>query len=148
MTIRPGRIREFAVPSPPGIGFPAHKALRGGKLRPFTRVFPGTDFAKRSRREEGPRSRSDTENTPATNTMKHNMFTLLAPLLAVLLWNAPCSSDASSGDTPDNPPAPQPVSYDIYVAGYKTVNSKAVATVWKNGSELYALTAGTSDALA
>lgn len=81
--------------------------------------------------------------------MKQNMFTLFAPLLAALLFNAACSSDDSSPDTPTpTPPTPQPTSYDIYVAGYKTVSSKAVATVWKNGEELYALTDGTTNAWA
>ncbi len=82
--------------------------------------------------------------------MKQTMLTLFVPLLAALCWNTSCGSDDSSdtsGPTPV-PPTPQPSSYDIYTAGYKTVESKAVATVWKNGTELYALSDGTSNAWA
>ena len=79
------------------------------------------------------------------------MFTSLAPLLAALFINASCSSDDSNPGSPaptPTPPAPQPTSYEIYAAGYKTVDTKAVATVWKDGEELYALTDGTSNAWA
>lgn len=83
--------------------------------------------------------------------MKQAMLTLFTPLLALLLCGTACSSDDSNAGTP-NPtptlPAPQPTSYDIYTAGYKRVDSKAAATVWKNGQELYALTDGTSNAWA
>lgn len=72
--------------------------------------------------------------------MKQTMLTLFTPLLALLLCGTACSSDDSNAGTPNptpNPPAPQPTSYDIYTAGYKRVDSKAAATVWKNGSVLY-----------
>lgn len=83
--------------------------------------------------------------------MKQTMLTLFTPLLALLLCGTACSSDDSNAGTPNptpNPPAPQPTSYDIYTAGYKRVDSKAAATVWKNGQELYALTDGSSNAWA
>lgn len=72
--------------------------------------------------------------------MKQTMLTLFTPLLALLLCGTACSSDDSNAGTPNptpTPPAPQPTSYDIYTAGYKRVDSKAAATVWKNGSVLY-----------
>ena len=77
--------------------------------------------------------------------MRQTMLTCFLPFLTALIWNTSCSSDNSDNNTP---PEPQPTTYDIYAAGYKTVDSKAVATVWKNGTELYALTDGTSDAWA
>lgn len=70
------------------------------------------------------------------------MTATLLILLTLLTGGASCSSDNPTGNTP---PKPQPTSYDIYAAGYRTVGSKAVATVWKNGEELYTLTDGTAN---
>ena len=74
-----------------------------------------------------------------TITLKRLAHTLLPMLLAGL---AACSSDN------DSPKPPKPAGYDIYTAGYTTPAAKAVATVWKNGEELYTLTDGTNDAWA
>ena len=73
--------------------------------------------------------------------MKQLLHNLFLPLFAAALCSGACS-DADH----DRRPTPSP--YDIYTAGYKTPSGKSVATVWKNGSELYALTDGTNDAWA
>ena len=67
--------------------------------------------------------------------MKQLLHNLFLPLLAAALCSGACSDD-------DNDSRPKPSGYDIYTAGYKTPSGKSVATVWKNGSELYALTDG------
>lgn len=69
--------------------------------------------------------------------LSHNLF---LPLLAAV-GLAACSDDNDGA-------GPRPSGYDIYAAGYRTSSDKAVATVWKNGTELYTLTDGTSDAWA
>ena len=68
--------------------------------------------------------------------MKQLLHNLFLPLFAAALCSGACSDD-------DNDSRPKPSGYDIYTAGYKTPSGKSVATVWKNGSELYALTDGT-----
>ena len=73
--------------------------------------------------------------------MKQLLHNLFLPLFAAALCSGACSDD-------DNDSRPKPSGYDIYTAGYKTPSGKSVATVWKNGSELYALTDGTNDAWA
>lgn len=77
-------------------------------------------------------------------TISSNRFTntLLPVIFTVLAGFAACSSDD------DAPEPPKPSGYDIYTAGYTTPASKAVATVWKNGQQLYTLTDGTNDAWA
>ena len=77
-------------------------------------------------------------------TISSNRFTntLLPVIFTVLAGFAACSSDD------DAPEPPKPSGYDIYTAGYTTPASKAVATVWKNGQQLYTLTDGTNDACA
>lgn len=74
--------------------------------------------------------------------MKHLRHSLLPLLFAAVLLTPSCSSDDDGGAQP------KPTGYDIYTAGYKTPAGKAVATVWKNGSELFTLTDGTNDAWA
>ena len=69
--------------------------------------------------------------------MKPLLHNLFLPLFAVTLCSGACSDD-------DNDRQPKPSGYDIYTAGYKTPSGKSVATVWKNGQELYALTDGSS----
>lgn len=73
--------------------------------------------------------------------MKRLLHNLFLPLFAVTLCSGACSDD-------DNDRQPKPSGYDIYTAGYKTPSGKSVATVWKNGQELYALTDGTNNAWA
>lgn len=73
--------------------------------------------------------------------MKRLLHNLFLPLLAAVLCSGACSDD-------DNGKRPKPSGYDIYTAGYKTPSGKSVATVWKNGNELYALTDGTNNAWA
>lgn len=76
--------------------------------------------------------------------MKRNMTATLLILLTLLTGGASCSSDDPTGNTP---PKPQPTSYDIYAAGYRTVGSKAVATIWKGSEILYPLDRGEAYAL-
>ena len=73
--------------------------------------------------------------------MKQLLHNLFLPLFTAALCSGACSDD-------DNDSRPKPSGYDIYTAGYKTPSGKSVATVWKNSSELYALTDGTNDAWA
>lgn len=77
-----------------------------------------------------------------TTNMKHVPHSFLPLLFAAALFAPSCSSDDDGGVPP------QPTGYDIYAAGYKTPAGKSVATVWKNGEELYTLTDGTNDAWA
>ena len=70
--------------------------------------------------------------------MKFLSHSILPLLLAATLLAPSCSSDDDGGTRPT------PTGYDIYTAGYKTPGGKAVATVWKNGTELYTLTDGSS----
>lgn len=74
--------------------------------------------------------------------MKQLSHNLLVPILAATACFMACSSDNDGGG------GPRPSGYDIYAAGYQTPAGKSVATVWKNGTELYALTDGTNDAWA
>lgn len=68
--------------------------------------------------------------------MKYLSHSILPLLLAATLLAPSCSSDDDGGTRST------PTGYDIYTAGYKTPGGKAVATVWKNGTELYSLTDG------
>lgn len=72
-------------------------------------------------------------------SLSHNILPLL--LAATLLARRAVPTTMAE-------PGPTPTGYDIYTAGYKTPGGKAVATVWKNGTELYTLTDGTNDAWA
>ena len=67
--------------------------------------------------------------------MKRLLHNLFLPLFAVTLCSGACSDD-------DNDRQPKPSGYDIYTAGYKTPSGKSVATVWKNGQELFDLSDG------
>ena len=62
--------------------------------------------------------------------MKSLSHSILPLLLAATLLAPSCSSDDDGGTRPT------PTGYDIYTAGYKTPGGKAVATVWKNGTEM------------
>lgn len=69
----------------------------------------------------------------------NTLLNLFGALGTILLASASCSSD----DASERPaPTPQPTSWEVYAAGYKRVDTKAVATVWKDGQELYSMTDG------
>ena len=67
-------------------------------------------------------------------------FLMVAAVAAMLV---------ATGFTACKPNSPQtPKEVDIYVAGFDFSAANAVAKVWKNGKELYALTDGSKGAVA